>query len=421
VVGNLLALKIGVIHMMNLKLNWIFFAAIVFLATFENNIGFGENFTILHSFGGGADDGSSPQYGTLTVCGPNLYGMTMFGGSNNSGTIFQISSSGSSFNVMHSFTGSSGESSNPDGDSPQGGLTLNGSNLYGMAYGGGIHGLGNVFSIGTDGNGFSVIHSFIGNDGCGPFDDVTSHGSTLYGATYGNSIFRMESDGTGFQSVTPFTGVTSGPLGGLTLCGSTLYGMTRWSGLTTEGGAIYQINTDLTGFKILHMFTGGTDDGLSPCNSTLTLNGSTLYGVTNAGGRNGSGTLFKINLDGSGYCVLHSFEDREYPIGDLTLIGSTLYGINSGGSNQCGAIYKIDTDGSDYTIEHSFNISDGEHPVGGLTLDGSTLYGMTESGGQYYKGTIYAFQVPEPSAVILLALGIIGLFAYFHRRNHKAG
>jgi uncharacterized repeat protein (TIGR03803 family) len=47
-------------------------------------------------------------------------------------------------------------------------------------------------------------------------------------------------------------------------------------------------------------------DGAQP-NGSLTLAGSTLYGMTRVGGSSGNGVLFSMNTDGGGYSLLHTF------------------------------------------------------------------------------------------------------------------
>ena len=86
--------------------------------------------------------------------------------------------------------------------------------------------------------------------------------------------------------------------GSLTLSGSTLYGMTSYGG-THYHGTIFKINTDGTGFQLLHSFEKWSKDGGDPRGS-LTLSGSTLYGMNDYGGTDGNGTIFKINTDGTG-------------------------------------------------------------------------------------------------------------------------
>ena len=65
------------------------------------------------------------------------------------------------------------------------------------------------------------------------------------------------------------------------------------------------MNTDGTGFTLLHTFAAATGDGWSPLGS-LTLVGNTLYGMTRQGG-GGAGTIFEINTDGTNYNRLHTF------------------------------------------------------------------------------------------------------------------
>ena len=63
--------------------------------------------------------------------------------------------------------------------------------------------------------------------------------------------------------------------------------------------------------------------------ASLTLSGSTLYGMTTAGGANGYGTIFSVPVTGGTPTTLFSFDGThgELPNGHLTLSGSTLYGM----------------------------------------------------------------------------------------------
>src|ERR1017187_8892206 len=58
-------------------------------------------------------------------------------------------------------------------------------------------------------------------------------------------------------------------------------------------------------FTMLHSFTNGTD-GANPSGG-LILSGNTLYGTAGGGGSWGSGTVFALNTDGTGFRNLHSF------------------------------------------------------------------------------------------------------------------
>jgi uncharacterized repeat protein (TIGR03803 family) len=52
------------------------------------------------------------------------------------------------------------------------------------------------------------------------------------------------------------------------------------------------------------IYTNG--DGAYPT-AELIVSGQTLFGVTSVGGHGGSGTIFKMNFDGSGFTNLHTF------------------------------------------------------------------------------------------------------------------
>src|SRR6185436_1027497 len=114
----------------------------------------GTGFSLLHSFSGGSSDGGIPT-DSLIQSGSILFGMTSHTGGANLGTIFTVKSDGTAFNLLHSFTGGTA-----DGNFPLGSLIQSGSTLYGMTYRGGSSNKGTVFQIGTDGTGFSVLHSF---------------------------------------------------------------------------------------------------------------------------------------------------------------------------------------------------------------------------------------------------------------------
>ncbi len=141
---------------------------------------------------------------------------------------------------------------------------------------------------------------------------------------------------------------------------------------------------------------------------SLTLGGSTLYGMTIAGGANGDGTIFSISVTGGTPTTLVSFDgtDGAIPYGSLTLSadGSTLYGMTTyGGANNDGAIFSIPVSGGTPTTLLSFNGTDGANPYGDLTLSGSTLYGMTDRGGVNGDGTIFSIPATGGTPTTLLS------------------
>ena len=360
--------------------------------------------TNLHHFAGGANDGANP-YGSLTLSGTNLYGMTAYGGPGGSGVVFKVNLDGSGYTNLHGFASNGTPWENP--------LTLSGTNLYGMTPGSGPT-YGTVFMLNTDGSGFTNLHTFtgLGGDGRDPFGALTLAGSgtTLYGMTElggvsgvgSGVVFRLNGDGSGYTNLHTFTGSANDgatPNGSLTLYGTNLYGMANRGGVS-NCGVIFKMNMDGSGFTNLHSFLGGSTDGAYP-EGSLILAGTNLYGMANENGTSASaeGTIFKLNVNGSGYTNLHNFgsgaTNGVYPWGDLLLSGSglTLYGMaGQGGASGSGVVFKLSVDGSGYTNLHTFvgGANDGASPRGSLVRSGSILYGMAPFGGANDKGVIFA-------------------------------
>lgn len=377
-------------------------------------------YTLLHGFAGATGDGANPQYGSLATDGTVLYGLTLNGGTANEGTLFKINVNGSGYQILHSFTGLSlidiilGTNGNRnDGDHPYATPLLIGSTLYGTTVFGGTNGTGTIFKINTDGSGFTLLHSFGAgagpNDGYAPHCSLVTDGTTLYGMASSSStglgtIFSIDTNGSGYHTLHNFSAsATDGasPQGSLLLSGGILYGMTQMGG-SLSSGTIFKISTNGTGFQLIHSFTGVVTDGALPYGS-LIISNTTLYGTTSSGGSNNVGTVFSIDTSGASFKILHNFSttDTWSPTGDLTLSGSTLYGMarNSGFSLLgFGTIFQVNTDGSGFAIPHVFSyafpnkLTDGSTPGGTLLLLGSQLYGMTFFGGSANNaGTVFSF------------------------------
>jgi uncharacterized repeat protein (TIGR03803 family) len=130
--------------------------------------------SVLHSFAGGSD-GANPYAGLVDVNG-TLYGTTLNGGTTGAGTVFKITPSGTE-SVLHSFTSSSG-----DGAYPFAGLLNVNGTLYGTTFYGGTNGTGTVYEITTSGA-ESVLYSFLdSSDGGYVSAGLIDVNGTLYGA-----------------------------------------------------------------------------------------------------------------------------------------------------------------------------------------------------------------------------------------------
>jgi uncharacterized repeat protein (TIGR03803 family) len=359
-----------------------------------------QTYTTIYSFSNTpntqpfTNSGGANPVGGLVLSNTTLYGTTEWGGAFGDGTVFSVNTDGAGFTNLHVFSGGS------DGQAPECGLVLSGNTLYGTATYGGSGG-GTVFRLNTDGTGFTNIHNFTASDGVSPFAGLILSGNTLYGTTqtggqYGHgTVFAVYTDGTGFTNLHSFNPIIDGgsPISGLVLSGSSLYG-TALQGGHSGHGTVFSLNSNGTGFTNLHNFTGTSNDGAAP-QAGLVLVNSTLYGTTSGqGGTYGYGTVFAINTDGSGYTNLHSFNlsDGAGPdAATLLLSGDTLYGTaDYGGSFDGGTVFAIGTDGSGFTNLHNFMGTEGYTPLAGLVLTNNTLYGTAVNGGSSGGGAVFS-------------------------------
>lgn len=381
---------------------------------------------ILHSFDG--SDGATAK-GSLTLDGNTLYGRTAIGGASNNGTIFSLSTDGSNFKVLHSF---SAVADNLEGNQPHhDAMALIGSTLYGTTLRGGNtdngakKGNGVIFTIATDGSGYVPLHLFDAGtaDGSQPHSCFLVVGSKLFGMTAaggtdnGGTIFSINSDGSGFTILYSFSQATgSAPHGRLTLAtdGKTLLGMTRQGGASSDKkhplglGVIFSFDPSSATYTVLHNLTGGSNDGATTEHGFLISVGDSVFGMTKNGGAKDKGVIFSMKETGDNFQLLHTFDgisgDGSEPYGSLAHSNGSLYGMTrKGGNSDDGTIFRIKIDGSEYQILASFNKeTTGAHPIDNVVVseDGKTLYGQTQAGGVndpalvYQYGTVFALTIP---------------------------
>ena len=124
-------------------------------------------------------DGETPLGGVALDTKGNLYGTTGVGGSAGYGTLFTITTSGKSFNVLHNFAGPP-----DDGAEPVGGVAVDSSgNVFGTTLAGGASvEYGTVYSYNKS-SGEKLLHSFDGADGSQPYGTILDAKGVLYGTT----------------------------------------------------------------------------------------------------------------------------------------------------------------------------------------------------------------------------------------------
>ncbi len=258
-----------------------------------------QTYHTLYSFQNTAD-GSYPQ-GNLLSLGGALWGTADYGGTNGAGTLFRIDPATFKFTPLHSF------GTNVDAAYPPNGLIAFNGVLYGVTQYGGTNNTGAVYSYDPARGTEAVLYSFGvfgGVDGYRPASQLLVYQGYVYGTAQAGGlrnagvIFRVGLK-TGKEAVvynftdgvdgaTPYTGLSAVPDG---RASSLVYGVASEGG-TYDMGTIFAFDLATNSLTSLYSFAGGKD-GYLPL-SQLSYEAGLFYGNTLAGGQGGNGTVFSF-------------------------------------------------------------------------------------------------------------------------------
>lgn len=257
-----------------------------------------------------------------------------------------------------------------DGAIPNAGLTIQGTSLYGTAYGGGTHRAGAVYRLQKHGSGWTF--------------------GTLY------SFDPAHGDGSN-----PFGGVVFGP-GGL------LFGTTGSSG-ASNAGTVFKLQprpsippSPLTPWNetVLYSFPGGSG-GSTPLFEDVVFDpAGNMYGTTAGGG----GIVWQLVPPGTWGTenVLVSFTgaNGKYSYGGLTFdTAGNLYGTTyQGGTSDAGVVFQLVPVMGGWSENVLYNFhggNDGADLIAGLIFDpAGNLYGAATAGGMNGGGTVFELSPP---------------------------
>ncbi len=285
-------------------------------------------------------NGANPN--TALIPGNNgiYYGTTYNRGSNNLGTVFNVTTNGT-LTTLVNFARTNG--ANPKG------LTWGADgNLYGTTYYGGDSSKGTVFALTTNGA-LTTLVSFNTTNGANPNAALTPgtdgsfYGTTVFGGDNKvGTVFHVTTNGT-LTTLVSFAN-TNGAFPNAALTPGTdgiFYGTTSQGG-SNNLGTVFTVTTNGT-LTTLASFNGA--NGAFP-NATLTLGpDGSFYGTTFQGGSNNLdlGTVFKMTTNGT-LTTLVSFNTTNgaNPDADLTLgADGSFYGTTFGSSNGLGMLFQL--------------------------------------------------------------------------------
>jgi uncharacterized repeat protein (TIGR03803 family) len=339
-------------------------------------------------------------YGKLTTGADGaLYGLAD-GGFFGNGVIFKATTDGAYFRTIHDLHPN-------DGDNPIGSFAVGADGrLYGATLAGGRGGRGVVFRVRPDGSGgYEKLTEFDARDGFSPEAGVVQGAdgalygtATLGGAKASGIVYRVQPDGSGFQSLCEFGGADGAtPIAGVIQArDGALYGTTARGG-TGDKGVVFRADALGGGCTKLHDFSGA--DGVNPHAGLVQADDDRLYGVTVFGGAFNGGVIFSLGTDGVGFRNVHELASHTGDRSGGALARSALiqgrdgalYGTaGAGGTNDGGVLFKLGTDGGGFVKLQDFNVTTGIQPRGPITQgrDGA-LYGALRLRGTRNCGMLY--------------------------------
>jgi uncharacterized repeat protein (TIGR03803 family) len=338
----------------------------------------------LHDFDPGVNTGKLAQGRD-----GNFYGESQTLGSG-TGSVFNVTPTGT-FTVIHNFDLA-------DGALEAGGMTLGTDGyLYGNTYFGGTDNDGVTFKITTKGV-ETVLHNFTDTgDGSNPVGAlVLGTDGDFYGTTVSNpeTIYKVSSSGkfTKLQTLTTAQGYQGGQL--IQASDGNFYSGTNLGGANNFGTAFKM--TPAGAVTVLHGFS--LTDGADASPGMVEIPGGTFIGTAARGGNPGAGEGVIYSLTSTGtFAVLHVMNGPT----DGSLLGvlmaatdGNLYGTAANdGASSCGTIFKVTPLGQ-FSLLYTFDGPHGCNPEGYLTqgTDGK-LYGITSGGGANDAGTLFSLNL----------------------------
>jgi uncharacterized repeat protein (TIGR03803 family) len=333
------------------------------------------------------DDSSgwNPEAGLCLAPNGKLYGTTSYGGSGNpvGGTLFSYDPSGGGFHKIEDFDITNG------GGNWGSLVVADDGLLYGGQYMGGAGG-GSIYSVDPATDAYTIIHGLnTTTDGSGITDkllvgsDGWLYGTAHYGGAFNvGTIFRFDPANQVFETLHDFTGDEGGdtPYGGLCEAGNGWFYGTTFTGGLNLFGIIYKYNP--TSDQFVTLADLDTIPGSNCWTSMVNAGPDLLIGTVSTGGQYSSGFLFGITPSTDALSEVFSFTpvNGGNQLGnDITASDGMVYGLcQAGGTSGVGTVYKFDPISHVMTVLHSFDFTnDGGAPRGDL-VEAGTAVGIGE-------------------------------------------
>ncbi|MES2592541.1 MAG: choice-of-anchor tandem repeat GloVer-containing protein [Bacteroidota bacterium] len=367
----------------------------------------------------GALDGSNPYGSLMQASDGQFYGMTINGGANSVGTIFQYNPGTNTYTKKIDLSAANG--SNPRGALIQASDGM----LYGMTSSGGTNNVGVIFQYNPATNIYTKKLDFDVNNGQSPYgslmqaSDGMLYGMTPLGGANGVGVLFQYNTATNTYTNKLDFDLINGlyPFGSLIQAfDGKLYGMTTYTHINGGYGVIFQYDPVTSTYTKKISFSPA--NGVNPTGSLMQAPDGKLYGMTQNGGANGVGVLFQYTPSTNTYTKKIDFNgaaNGSSPQGSLMQASDwKLYGMtNSGGTNSSGVLFQYNTNTNTYTKKLDFNGTNGKNPYYSNLIDiavslattavttsncaGSSITVPFINTGLYNAGNVFSAQLSDAS------------------------
>jgi uncharacterized repeat protein (TIGR03803 family) len=375
--------------------------------------------TYTNKFNMASATGSSP-YGQLVIASNgNMYGLASGGGTNSLGVLFE-------YDYVNNVYTSKVDLSSTTGTNPQGSLMVaSNGKLYGMTLFGGANNLGTIIEYSVAATSVTTVVDMASSTGATSSGElVQASNGKLYGLarTGGNSnqgtIFELDPSTntlTKKADLANTTTVGGSPFGSMIISSGKLYGLTSAGG-TASGGVLFEY--DLTGNTYTKKIDLNSSNGGFPNGHLIRASDGKIYGMTLVGGNNNAGIIFEYNKTTNTLTKKIDLISTtgSSPYGSLVqATNGKLYGLTSaGGSANVGTLFEYDYSTNTYTKKVDLTATNGSVPYGSLIqASNGKLYGMTKQGGTSAFGTIFEYNITTNTYTKLVNLTAVTGYSAF--------
>jgi uncharacterized repeat protein (TIGR03803 family) len=294
-----------------------------------------------------------------------------------------------------------------DGEEPIGVIAFGNSLWGTTIDGGSPASFGTIFRITANAGRQTIFaFNYEGPDMGFPGSLLAGPDSRVYGTT-GSSLFWVDTATLSFQSLLfdsiPYAPIGPGPV--LTSDGlRTIYGTVQTASITTpDCGALFAYDIPTGGLSVIATFPWGN----AACpngqlnGGTLAYASGYIFGTVTTLQPPTAGAIFRVRADGTNFSTIHAFSggsDGAYP-GGLFISRGRLYGFASGAMGRpfpptqpaiTPTLYSMNLDGSGFTVLHRFPGGNYfESPSALLMTRDGKLCGT--AGVPFYGGRGYVF------------------------------